>query len=188
MSKRYAYLFWNLLFSSAANSDHPHYDSLLLSANIYLSLELLSKHTNCKFISRGVTELPTLLIRGTIAQLCAGERVAIDCAPPGWWWLNLMMLPACARNSQLTLVRLLLKSTTDNNTTLSMPVPKRRKSTGSAPSLKGASTAFWKLLDIDFVFQKSKTILLYGFTPAVIFAGLQMEPRPSFFDLFNIWE
>jgi len=95
---------------------------------------------------------------------------------------------ACARNSQLTLVRLLLKSTTDKNITLSMPVPKRRKSTGSALSLRAASTAFWKLLDIDFVFQKSKTILLYGFTPAVIFAGLQMEPRPSFFDLFNIWE
>jgi len=69
-----------------------------------------------------------------------------------------------------------------------MPVPKRRKSSGSALSLSGISATFWKLLNIDFVFQRTKTVLLYGFTPAVVFCGLQMEPKPSVFDLFNIWE
>lgn len=44
------------------------------------------------------------------------------------------------------------------------------------------------LLDINFVFQKTKTYLLLGFAPAVLWIGLNTEPRPTLWDLFNIWE
>ena len=44
------------------------------------------------------------------------------------------------------------------------------------------------LLDINFIFNKAKPLLFWGFTPAVILVGLYTEPRPSLIDLFNIWE
>lgn len=68
-----------------------------------------------------------------------------------------------------------------------MPVPKRRR-TSKALTISGLSEQLYKLMDLNVIFQKSKTLLLYGFTPLVVFVGLQIEPRPSLLDLFNIWE
>ena len=68
-----------------------------------------------------------------------------------------------------------------------MPVPKRRR-TSKALTIAGLSEQLYKLMDLNVIFQKSKTLLLYGFTPLVVFVGLQIEPRPSLLDLFNIWE
>jgi hypothetical protein len=69
-----------------------------------------------------------------------------------------------------------------------MPVSKRRKS--SKALLVGGFSAqtIFNLLDICWVFDRTKTLLLWGFMPAVIYVGLNTEPRPSFFDLINIWE
>ena len=44
------------------------------------------------------------------------------------------------------------------------------------------------LLDINYVFQKARVLLLYSFAPAVVMIGLRTEPRPSPLDLINIWE
>ena len=45
-----------------------------------------------------------------------------------------------------------------------------------------------KVLDIDFVFSNTKTLLLYTFAPAVVVLGMWTEPAPaSWFDLINIW-
>jgi len=43
-------------------------------------------------------------------------------------------------------------------------------------------------MDIDFVFQKTKTLLLWGFAPTIVLIGCMTEPRPSPFDLINIFE
>jgi hypothetical protein len=68
-----------------------------------------------------------------------------------------------------------------------MPVPRRRKSSGIVSLIKSPLMVV-KLMDINLMFQKSKTLLLWGFTPAVVFAGMFTEPSPaSWFDLINIW-
>jgi hypothetical protein len=67
-----------------------------------------------------------------------------------------------------------------------MPVPKRRET--KALSVSNLSSLVKNCFNIDFVFQKTKVFLLYGFAPAVIAVGLSTEPRPSLWDLFNIWE
>ena len=73
-----------------------------------------------------------------------------------------------------------------------MPVPRRRQSrgVGMIPFIGSLVTpsSIIKLFDIDFLFQNLKPILLWGFTPFVIYQGLLTEPKPSFIDIFNIWE
>jgi hypothetical protein len=67
-----------------------------------------------------------------------------------------------------------------------MPVPRRRKQTAlmriqSLPSLA------LKLLDIHFVFSHTRIFLLYAFAPAVIFIGMNTDPKPaSWLELINI--
>jgi ABC-type uncharacterized transport system permease subunit len=68
-----------------------------------------------------------------------------------------------------------------------MPVPRRRNSTGLL-SISQLSKKALLLLDINVVFQKTKTLLYWGFTPAVIMVGLMTEPKPSWIDMINIWE
>jgi hypothetical protein len=71
-----------------------------------------------------------------------------------------------------------------------MPVQRRRNMSkgGGRGLFRTLSKNAVRLLDIDFVFQKSRTVLLWGFTPAVILWGLTTEPRPNPIDLINIWE
>jgi hypothetical protein len=70
-----------------------------------------------------------------------------------------------------------------------MPVPKRRRAQGSGGlALSKISSQVLKLLDIDFVWQRTKTYVLYAFPIYVLYTGLNMEPKPSFFDLINLWE
>ena len=68
-----------------------------------------------------------------------------------------------------------------------MPVPRRRRSSG-ALTFSGLTNNLANLFDMNFVFQKARLLIFYGFAPTVIYLGLQMEPRPQFMDLFNIWE
>eukprot|EP00540_Astrosyne_radiata_P012484 CAMPEP_0116824034 /NCGR_PEP_ID=MMETSP0418-20121206/1173_1 /TAXON_ID=1158023 /ORGANISM="Astrosyne radiata, Strain 13vi08-1A" /LENGTH=69 /DNA_ID=CAMNT_0004452361 /DNA_START=85 /DNA_END=294 /DNA_ORIENTATION=+ len=69
-----------------------------------------------------------------------------------------------------------------------MPVPKRRRPTGTARLMAIPSMAL-KLLDINFVFQHSRLVILYGFAPAVVVVGMLTEPCPaSWFDIINILE
>jgi hypothetical protein len=68
-----------------------------------------------------------------------------------------------------------------------MPVPRRRNSTGTV-SVSQLTKKALLVLDINFVFQKTKTLLYWGFTPAVIMIGLMTEPKPSWVDIINIWE
>lgn len=69
-----------------------------------------------------------------------------------------------------------------------MPVP-RRRSRSAASSLTSLPSLALKFLDADFIFQKSKTLIYYGFAPAVVLMGMMMEPRPSsWLELINILE
>ncbi len=68
-----------------------------------------------------------------------------------------------------------------------MPVPRRRKLTLIDHARNMPSYAL-KLLDADYLFQKSKTLLFYGITPAVILLGMMTEPRPGWLELINILE
>ena len=64
-------------------------------------------------------------------------------------------------------------------------VPRRRPKS----IVRDMSSNVLKIFDAHFVFQKTQTILLYGFTPAVIWIGMTTEPRPSsFWELINILE
>jgi hypothetical protein len=70
-----------------------------------------------------------------------------------------------------------------------MPVPKRRQSQGGMKSLAALPSKALRLLDIDFLFQKTRLLLLWGFAPTVVLIGMMTEPRPaSWFDLINIFE
>ena len=68
-----------------------------------------------------------------------------------------------------------------------MPVPRRRRSKGVVSLSKLPSHAL-SLLDVTFIFEKTKPLIYYGFAPAVVLIGLYTEPKPSLIDLFNIWE
>jgi len=66
-----------------------------------------------------------------------------------------------------------------------MPVPRRRRQNQIAnlPSLA------LKCLDVNFLFEKSKAVLYYGFAPAVVYFGMTKEPSPSsWLELINILE
>ena len=70
-----------------------------------------------------------------------------------------------------------------------MPVPRRRKQTGTGGIVTFSPTLVMsKLFDIDFLFQRSKTFLYYSFAPAVIMYGMKTEPAPSsWLELLNIF-
>jgi hypothetical protein len=66
-----------------------------------------------------------------------------------------------------------------------MPVPRRRK-TLSQTLFRYPRLAL-RLFDVDFMFQKMKPLLLWGFLPVVIWIGMNTEPKPaSYLELFNI--
>ena len=68
-----------------------------------------------------------------------------------------------------------------------MPVPRRRQ-VSKLEHIKNAPFLAFKLLDADFLFKKSKTLLYYGITPAVVLFGMMTEPRPGWLELINILE
>ena len=68
-----------------------------------------------------------------------------------------------------------------------MPVPRRRQ-TSTIEHIKNVPFLALKLLDADFLFKKSKTLLYYGITPAVVLFGMMTEPRPGWLELINILE
>ena len=73
-----------------------------------------------------------------------------------------------------------------------MPVPRRRNKAagggGGTLATISPSLILSKMFDIDFIFQKSKTLLFYAFTPAVVYIGMTTEPSPaSWFELINIF-
>jgi len=69
-----------------------------------------------------------------------------------------------------------------------MPVPRRRSSSKSTGfSLSTLPSRALRLFDIGYIFQNTRTVLLYGFAPAVITIGMLTEPAPvSWFDIFNL--
>jgi hypothetical protein len=69
-----------------------------------------------------------------------------------------------------------------------MPVPKRRGPKGGIMTVSNLSNQLMKILDIHYVFQRARTLLLFGFAPAAIYIGLQTEPKPNLWDIFNLWE
>jgi hypothetical protein len=69
-----------------------------------------------------------------------------------------------------------------------MPVPKRRGPKGGIMTVSNLSNQLMKVLDIHYVFQRARTLLLFGFAPAAIYIGLQTEPKPNLWDIFNLWE
>lgn len=69
-----------------------------------------------------------------------------------------------------------------------MPVPRRRSSIMGMVTLSKLPMQLLSLLNIHTLFQKTKTLLYWGFAPGVILAGMYMEPRPHWLDLINIWE
>ena len=68
-----------------------------------------------------------------------------------------------------------------------MPVPRRRQ-ISTVEHIKNAPFLALKLFDADFLFKKSKTLLYYGITPAVVLFGMMTEPRPGWLELINILE
>eukprot|EP00550_Attheya_septentrionalis_P005036 CAMPEP_0198281934 /NCGR_PEP_ID=MMETSP1449-20131203/1819_1 /TAXON_ID=420275 /ORGANISM="Attheya septentrionalis, Strain CCMP2084" /LENGTH=69 /DNA_ID=CAMNT_0043977961 /DNA_START=102 /DNA_END=311 /DNA_ORIENTATION=+ len=69
-----------------------------------------------------------------------------------------------------------------------MAVPRRRQNKGLR-NIRNLPFLALKLFDANFVFQKTRTLLLYGFAPAVIYIGMTTEPTPSsWFELINILE
>ncbi len=68
-----------------------------------------------------------------------------------------------------------------------MPVPRRRNLTPIEQICNLPKLAL-KLFDADFLFQKSKTLLYYGITPAVVLLGMMTDPRPGWLELINILE
>ena len=71
---------------------------------------------------------------------------------------------------------------------IEMPVPRRRNASSGFSITKIPSMAL-KLFNADFIFQKTKLAIFYGFAPAVVYLGMTKEPCPSsWFELINILE
>lgn len=69
-----------------------------------------------------------------------------------------------------------------------MPIARRRHQ-GYLRHVYNLPFMTLKLFDADFLLRKTRTLLLYGFAPAVILLGMTTEPRPSsWFELINILE
>lgn len=68
-----------------------------------------------------------------------------------------------------------------------MSVPRRRRAS-TIEQIRNIPSLALKLLDADFLFQKSKTLLYYGMTPAIVLIGMMTEPRPGWLELINILE
>lgn len=67
-------------------------------------------------------------------------------------------------------------------------VPKRRRSQGMR-SLTALPSQALRIFDIDYVFQKTRILLLWGFAPTVVLIGMMTEPTPSsWLELINILE
>lgn len=63
----------------------------------------------------------------------------------------------------------------------------RRRNMGASAVIYNLPKLALKLLDADYLFQKSKTLLYYGTLPAVVIVGMMTEPRPSsWLELINI--
>ena len=72
--------------------------------------------------------------------------------------------------------------------TQKMPVPRRRQQT-ALMKVQNLPRLAMKLFDIDFVFQKTRPFLLYAFAPAVVWIGMNTEPRPaSWLELINLFD
>lgn len=74
-----------------------------------------------------------------------------------------------------------------------MPVPRRRNRSSRGRkggfSLMDVPRYALRLFDANYVFQKARVALLYGFAPAVFYIGMTTEPRPqSWLEPFNILE
>jgi hypothetical protein len=69
-----------------------------------------------------------------------------------------------------------------------MAVPRRRQAKGGVLSVSNLSSQIIAALDINYIFSKTKVLLLWGWTPLVIGIGLYTDPRPSWVDIINIWE
>lgn len=65
----------------------------------------------------------------------------------------------------------------------------RKRRTSILKTIANIPRMSLKLLDANFVFQKTKTAFLYTFVPVVLCTGMMTEPRPaSWFDIINILE
>ena len=65
-----------------------------------------------------------------------------------------------------------------------MPVPKRRTSLAG-----GIQKLALKLFDLNYIFSKTRVMLLYGYAPMVLYIGMTTEPTPaSWFEIINILE
>ena len=74
-----------------------------------------------------------------------------------------------------------------------MPVPRRRNrsSGGGAFGFRIADVPKMalRLFDANYIFQKTRIALLYGFAPTIFYLGMTTEPRPmSWLEPFNILE
>ena len=71
-----------------------------------------------------------------------------------------------------------------------MPVPRRRSGrSGAGFAIADIPSMALRLFDINYIFQKSRMALFYGFAPAVFYLGMTTEPCPqSWFEPFNILE
>ena len=80
-----------------------------------------------------------------------------------------------------------LPSSTETRSAESMPVPRRRKKPGVSIAIS-PSVFISNLFNIDYIFQRSKTLLYYSFAPLVVYYGMTTEPRPaSWLELINIF-
>ena len=73
-----------------------------------------------------------------------------------------------------------------------MPVPRRRNrksGRGFGFQFSDIPSMALKLFDINYVFQKTRIALFYGFAPAIFYLGMTTEPCPqSWLEPFNILE
>jgi hypothetical protein len=71
-----------------------------------------------------------------------------------------------------------------------MAVPRRRnRRSGAGFQISDVPKMALRLFDANFIFQKTRVVLLYSFAPAIFYLGMTTEPCPqSWIEPFNILE
>ena len=73
---------------------------------------------------------------------------------------------------------------------IKMPVPRRRnRKSGLGFQFSDIPSMAMNMFDANYIFQKTRIVLFYGFAPAIFYLGMTTEPRPqSWLEPFNILE
>ena len=103
--------------------------------------------------------------------------------------INFVCIVYSVQRTQINNIILLIRRK-PNYYNIIMPVPRRRnRKSGLGFQFSDIPSMAMNMFDANYIFQKIRIVLFYGFAPAIFYLGMTTEPRPqSWLEPFNILE